>query len=496
MTIINNCFSNISGKYPVNPNNKQNNRSNISFGYDVLANDQLKYNAKEENLSDLLKLQNLCNSMENTIRDKENTTGNFSEKELKLMENLFYPLKKILAKNAEINFPEIKFSEKEIDHYNQETKEKKYKNNMKSVLWRMSIIEHLAGNASPDKVEEKQTTAIVPVKNTRPVTPPKKINDESNNIDKISTDNIPKKDHAPQILEEFKPSKTSPKGFNDVAGHENLKKDLTDFVIAPIKSAAIRKELSDYGLPMLPNGILLYGPPGCGKTLLAEALASEAKLPMFKLKISLVGTKYIHETSNNIESAFNYIEKRAKQEGKPCILFIDEIDSIATIRDDSDITTSKREEVSTLLTKLNNISDKNIILIGATNNRNAIDPAILRPGRFDKEICLGLPDSEGRKRQIILLLSNNKKTKQIKDNEKELNDLVKATDGFTNAQIKEIFQEAARKAYRDHKEMQPSDIIASSKNMENNKYSQESLTYYGVKSPNSNKESGLDILYA
>ena len=131
------------------------------------------------------------------------------------------------------------------------------------------------------------------------------------------------------MLEVYNPSPQSPKGFSDVAGMSDLKRDLSEGIIQLIQNPEQAKlDFDDYG-KTIPKSILLYGPPGCGKTYITQALAAETESPLYLLNISKAGSHYINMTSKNIQAAFDEMISIADKSDKPCLLFMDEIDTMA-----------------------------------------------------------------------------------------------------------------------------------------------------------------------
>ena len=140
-----------------------------------------------------------------------------------------------------------------------------------------------------------------------------------------------------------------------------------------------------------PKGVLLYGPPGTGKTLLAKAVANETNANFYSIGGPEIMSKFYGESEERLRETF-----KQAQENSPCIIFIDEIDSIAPKREEVSGDVEKRV-VSQLLTLMDGIEGRGkLVVIGATNRPNAIDPALRRPGRFDREIEIGIPDEGGR----------------------------------------------------------------------------------------------------
>jgi len=233
---------------------------------------------------------------------------------------------------------------------------------------------------------------------------------------------LPKKD--------FKPNRFG-KGFDRIAGMENLKSILYNDVIRALRE----KELFEsYGLT-IPNGMLLYGPPGCGKTFIAESFAEEVGYNFVQIKPSDLASIYVHGSQEKIGKLFAEARKSA-----PSILFIDELDAIMPSRD-GDIGHSYSAEVNEFLAQMTNCSQDGIFIIGATNRPEKIDTAIMRTGRLDKHIYLPPPDDKAREQMFELHL---KKRPLELGLDYEL--LAKKTEGYVASDIEFICNEAARKA--------------------------------------------------
>lgn len=178
------------------------------------------------------------------------------------------------------------------------------------------------------------------------------------------------------------------RGFQKIAGMDKLKQSLSMQVINSLKEPETYKE---YGLK-IPSGILLYGPPGCGKTFIAQCLAEEMKAN-FMVIPSSVGSKYIHETAQNIAKIFKKAAENATPQN-PFVLIFDEFESMVPSRNRINGPDSlyKDEEVNQFLQELQKCSSRNIIVIASTNHIDKIDEAVLRPGRFDHKIYIHFPD--------------------------------------------------------------------------------------------------------
>lgn len=226
--------------------------------------------------------------------------------------------------------------------------------------------------------------------------------------------------------------------FSDIGGLKEQIRELREVVELPLKNPDLFKEV---GIEP-PKGVLLYGPPGCGKTLLAKAVAHESGATFISIVGSELVQKFIGEGARIVREVFRLARKKA-----PAIVFIDEIDAIAAKR--LDIGTSGEREVQrTLMQLLAEIDGfkplDQVKIIAATNRVDILDPAILRPGRFDRLIEVPLPDLEGRY-EIFKVHTRRMKLSEGVD----LYYLAKMTEGATGAEIKAIVTEAGYNAIRD-----------------------------------------------
>ena len=235
--------------------------------------------------------------------------------------------------------------------------------------------------------------------------------------------------------------KNAPRGFERVAGMYELKKKIYQEVIFPFYNAEKYKKFN----LTLPNGIIFYGPTGCGKTFFVECLAEELNMNFIKVSHADLASPYVHESVSKIADTF----KKAK-EITPCIVFFDEIESLVPSRAKlSEHVTYKKEEVDEFLTHLNNASKNGILVIGATNHIEVIDPAVQRSGRFDLKIYVSPPDTEAR---IELFYKALKEIPHDKDIDFEI--LAQKTQNYTSADIVNIVQSTSRYAVvSDHKQI-------------------------------------------
>merc|ERR1711899_646138 len=226
--------------------------------------------------------------------------------------------------------------------------------------------------------------------------------------------------------------------WEDIGGLENVKKELQELVQYPVEHP---EKFLKFG--MQPSrGVLFYGPPGCGKTLLAKAIANECQANFISIKGPELLTMWFGESEANVRDIFDKARSAA-----PCVLFFDELDSIAKSRGGSagDAGGAADRVINQILTEMDGMgSKKNVFIIGATNRPDIIDPAILRPGRLDQLIYIPLPDEGSR---MAILKSNLRKSPVGK--EVDLPFLARMTKGFSGADLTEICQRACKLAIRE-----------------------------------------------
>lgn len=227
--------------------------------------------------------------------------------------------------------------------------------------------------------------------------------------------------------------------FTDVAGADEEKEEMVE-LIEYLKNP---KRFSKMGA-RIPKGVLLSGPPGTGKTLLARAVAGEADVPFYSISGSDFVEMFVGVGASRVRDMF----KKAKQTA-PCIIFIDEIDAVgrergAGLGGGHD---EREQTLNQLLVEMDGINDNTgILMIAATNRPDVLDPALLRPGRFDRQIIVNLPDRKGRK-EILEVHARNKKM----DPSVDLNAIAKRTPGFSGADLENVLNESAILAVRENK---------------------------------------------
>jgi transitional endoplasmic reticulum ATPase len=229
--------------------------------------------------------------------------------------------------------------------------------------------------------------------------------------------------------------------WNDIGGLEDVKAQLKEAVELPVKNPEAFERI---GIRPI-KGILLVGAPGTGKTLLAKTVATERESNFISIKGPELLSKFVGESEKAVREVF----RKAKM-ASPCIIFIDEIDSIAYARnsDSADSVVTERV-VDTLLTEMDGLSEmKNVFVLAATNRPDIIDPALLRPGRFDKIIEIPMPDTVTRR---AIFAVHTKRMPLAKD--VSLDELASLTDNYTGAEIENIVREAGMSAIRNSKEI-------------------------------------------
>lgn len=218
-------------------------------------------------------------------------------------------------------------------------------------------------------------------------------------------------------------------GFKDIAGMEELKAYLSQRVIFVIKN---KEKVEKYKLTT-PNGMLLYGPPGCGKTFVAEKFAEETGFNFILVKSSDLASSFIHGSQEKIAQLFKQAEKKA-----PVVICFDEFDALVPDRSNPGAQYSAGE-VNEFLSQLNNCSQRGIFVVGTTNRPDKIDPAVLRTGRIDKQVYVPLPDKEARKEMFLLHLQGRPYDESNIDAEK----LSELSDGFIASDIAYVVNDAA-----------------------------------------------------
>jgi transitional endoplasmic reticulum ATPase len=222
--------------------------------------------------------------------------------------------------------------------------------------------------------------------------------------------------------------------YEDIGGLKNEVQKVREMIELPLRHPEIFDRI---GIEA-PKGVLLHGPPGTGKTLLAKAVANETNTNFYSISGPEIMSKFYGESEERLREVFKEAEENA-----PSIIFIDEIDSIAPKREEVSGDVEKRV-VSQLLTLMDGIQSRGkLVVIGATNRPNAIDPALRRPGRFDREIDIGIPDEQGRLDILLIHTRGMPLTEDV-----DLESIAKVTHGFVGADLEALSKEAAMRSLR------------------------------------------------
>ena len=229
--------------------------------------------------------------------------------------------------------------------------------------------------------------------------------------------------------------------FSDVAGEEEAKENLqeiVDYLHNPEKYTKVGASM--------PKGVLLVGPPGTGKTMLAKAVAGESNVPFFSMSGSEFVEMFVGMGASKVRDLF----KQAKEKA-PCIVFIDEIDAIGKKRDGQMAggNDEREQTLNQLLTEMDGFEGNNgVIILAATNRPESLDPALTRPGRFDRRVPVELPDLEGRE----AILKVHAKKVQLSD-DVDFHTIARMASGASGAELANIVNEAALRAVRDNREV-------------------------------------------
>ena len=238
-------------------------------------------------------------------------------------------------------------------------------------------------------------------------------------------------------LQQRQPKKKEDTGekitWDMIGGYDDVKREIREYIELPLKHRDLAKK---YGL-RLPKGILLFGPPGCGKSLMMRALANEAKINFIYVNVSDIMSKWYGESESRLRELFANARKNA-----PCILFFDEIDTIGVKRESHTGDSVTPRLLSLMLSEIDGLqSEEGVIIVGSTNVPHLLDKALLRAGRFDKLIYIGVPDKKSRK-EIFQIHCKGKPIAEDVDFDK----LAEMTERFTGADIANVCQEVARLA--------------------------------------------------
>ncbi|WP_323675080.1 ATP-binding protein [Halorubellus sp. PRR65] len=236
------------------------------------------------------------------------------------------------------------------------------------------------------------------------------------------------------------------RGFDDVGGMHDLKAELEEGVLAPLTTP---ERYEQYGLGAV-NGVLLHGPPGCGKTYLARALAGELGRAFGAVTPADLSSKWVGEAADNVADVF-----AVAKANDPCVLFVDELDAVAGDRD-RQMTNTEQQMVNQLLVELEAAADQDVVVVAATNHVQDVDDAILRSGRFDKHVEVGPPDADARREILDVHLRGRPTVDDL-----DLGSVVRRSAGFAASDLELAVEEAARAALDDDAPIGTAHLLAA-----------------------------------
>lgn len=307
-----------------------------------------------------------------------------------------------------------------------------------------------------EDVEEGYTIALTPATSFSEIIDEDPVDVDSKsdvNIDSINLgSNLDGDEEDAEQGDLYKSENVGDVSFDDVIGLKDAKDRLNEAVSIPMEKPG---EMDRFNLERR-FGILFYGPPGTGKTMMAKAAANEwgSSDSFFHIGGPEIVSKYYGESERQIRDVFNAAKSKAEEEDEPAVVFIDEIDSVVPRRDRADET--ERRIVAQFLSELDGLEDRgDIIVIGATNLIEVVDPAVRRPGRFDEEIEFSLPNA-GERKMILEVHSEEMPLSSSVD----FQDIAERTKGWSGADLESIVKKAGLIALKDEKsEIHHEDII-------------------------------------
>lgn len=401
----------------------------INFGYSKKNQKYLEGKAQllqDKTVCDTIILYSqLANKMEDEIREIERLEKRNKAFLSSSFEDFFVDLKSALYRIVANGLDEksgIKYLKDEYSYYDNNAKRIK---DLLEFDWRYALMGIITEWIPQINEEEKSAAKDIDAKEIIP-----------QNEAQAETES----EKAQILVEQLKPTRYSPKGFSDISGMDELKTMLQDDIIEPLRNPIQAKlDYLDYGKE-LPMGILFYGPPGCGKTYIIEAMAAEMGSDVYLMNVANIGSKFVNQSSINIKKSFDFLEQKAKENEKPVVVFLDEIDGLCSDRSKSN-GAEHIKDISTLLQCIESAQKHNVIVIGASNKYDIIDPAIRR--RLKIKRFVGLPNAKQREEMLRMNLSKKRKAKKLLQDDRIIKELAKMLEGYSYHSINIISDNAS-----------------------------------------------------
>ncbi len=438
----------------VNSGTGRNTGVNTSFGYNPQVNAELvrMFDAQKKNKAYYRYLKEMVTSTNNAEKNLREAERKDKPYLVSALIATFLPAKILLTNMVNALFPSYDYRKKELETYSEEIKQRE-DIQQNPAHWMNTLVATLSEHQKQDEAEK-----MVDVLSTvmHEIFPEQKFDFSSlspmfrqeyidNEDDEDISEDLQKRiELGKSKVFHYEPTtKQELKGFDSLGGMKELKKQLMEDIIIPLKEPAKAKYNEEhYGIKR-PNGILFYGPPGCGKTTIVERLSVETGLPLLELTTDSFGSEYINGSEINLGAVFDYAASIATEE-KPVILFIDDVDGIVGNRN-AFMHDHKKSELAVFLKRVQEAPKNNIIVIAATNNYDGIDKAF--SSRLRQQVYTGLPDKDARKSIIKMKLEETDNGKTLAKDEKALDKIAELTENFSIRALEDFATETRKMAF-------------------------------------------------